>query len=287
MRTFHTMDSRTLSYVTRGSGAPVVMLAGGPGLDPAAFYADVDLPGFQRLVFCPRGTGESDPPDSPDGYRIAGYVDDLDELHRHLGSAQLTLYGSSHGASTALAYARTYPEQVDRMVLASGPARLNAPFAEALTGVRQRFAETVPDGAERLRVSDEAGPRMRSATSDEDRCVAIRAMMNTYVAHQNAVGTDFLDRLAAAPMNFAAPGPMVAEMMGGLNLLKDAHTISASTLVLTGELDVRVPTQHMHEIADAIPAAQLVRFPDVGHLIHIEAPAEWGQTVSDFLAGGA
>ncbi len=111
----------------------------------------------------------------------------------------------------------------------------------------------------------------------------MRAMMTTYVAQQNAVGTGFLDRLAAAPMNFAAPGPMAAEMMGGLDLLADAHTISANTLVLTGQLDVRVPAQHMHEIADAIPGAQLVRFPGVGHLLHIEAPEEWGHTVSDFL----
>jgi len=103
-----------------------VLLPGGPGLDPVSFFAGVVVPGFRQLVFCPRGTGLSDPPALPEGYRIAGYVSDVEELRNHLGVEQLTLCGSSHGVTIALAYAIAHPERVDRMILAGGPARMDA-----------------------------------------------------------------------------------------------------------------------------------------------------------------
>jgi len=105
MITFRTNTSRTLSYHRRGDGPLVVMLPGGPGLDPETYFANSGLQGLSALVFCPRGTGRSDPPPTPEGYRMAGYVEDVEELRLHLGVPTLTLYGSSHGASTALAYA--------------------------------------------------------------------------------------------------------------------------------------------------------------------------------------
>lgn len=130
MHTFRTSESHTLAYSTSGAGPLLVMLPGGPGIDPDAFFSGTRLPGFQQIVFFPRGTGESDPPATPDGYRIAGYVDDLEQLRRHLDVPRLTLYGSSHGASTALAYASEYPAQVERMVLPAarrGWMRLSPP----------------------------------------------------------------------------------------------------------------------------------------------------------------
>ena len=283
VHTFRTADSRVLSYETHGEGHPVVLLPGGPGLDPGAFYAGADLPGHRLIVFCPRGTGQSDPPDSVDGYRIAGYVSEVEELRKHLDVPQLTLYGSSHGASTALAYAIAQPDRVARMVLASGPAAMDAAFIQALAPARERYAVSVPNGAERLKRADDATPAMRGATDPHERRTAMRIVMDTYVAHADPSQATFLDRLAAADINFTAPGPMGAEMMAGLNLLKDAHLVSAPTLVLAGDLDVRVPAEHMGQVAHTIPGATLIRFPDSGHLIHVEQPGNWARTVSTFL----
>jgi len=282
-QSFSARDGRTLSYRLEGTGPLVVMLAGGPGLDPPSFFAQCELPGFQQLVFCSRGTGVSDCPGSPEGYRIAGYIDDVDELRRHLDVEQLTLYGSSHGASITLAYAGSHPDRIERMVLASGPARMDGNFAQSLDSARERFRTAAPEGAERLAASDEAGSHLRTVTSHEDRRRCLRIMMDCYVAHPGPSETAYLDELCAAPMNFAAAGPMGQEMMGGLDLLRHAHHISARTLVLTGELDARVPTEHIQQIAAAVPGAQLVRFPDAGHLIHVESRQQWTQTIGEFL----
>lgn len=283
MQTFQTRGSGALSYHTRGEGPPLVMLPGGPGLDPSAYYGDVDLPGFQLVVFCPRGTGGSDPPSEPEGYRLAGYVSDVEELRLHLDVPRLTLYGSSHGASTALAYATVQAEKVERLVLASGPARMDAAFMQALAPARERYAALVPGGDARLRAADEATPAMRGAADDEERRAAMRTVMDTYVAHVGPSATAFLDRLAAANINFAAPGPMGAEMMAGLDLLREANRVTAPTLVVAGELDVRVPVDHMEQVAQAVPHARLVRFPESGHLLHVDQGEEWARVVDEFL----
>ncbi len=59
-----------LSYVRRGAGSLVVCVPGGPGMDPEAYFAAMDLPGFELLIFAPRGTGASSRPPSLDEYRM-------------------------------------------------------------------------------------------------------------------------------------------------------------------------------------------------------------------------
>lgn len=283
MHTFHTTDSRRLSYQRDGKGPLVVMLPGGPGLDPMAYYSQGELPGFQQLLFCPRGTGESDLPTAPDGYRIAGYVDDLEELRQHLGLEQLNLYGSSHGASTAFAYAAAFPGCVGRMVLASGPGRMDGRFLQAVTAARERFCATVADGGCRLERADAAEALMRSTANDEVRREALPDRLSRFVAQLGGEQVAFLDQLCQAPVNFAAVGPMGAEWTDGLDLLSSANSIVASTLVLAGALDTVVPAEHMSEIAEAIPGARFVSFEASGHFIHAEAHERWGEVVSAFF----
>ncbi|MGI8680400.1 MAG: alpha/beta fold hydrolase [Jatrophihabitans sp.] len=282
-RSFQTSDGRALSYEIRGSGKTLILLPGGPGLDPSAFFANVELPGIQQLVFCPRGTGDSDPPGSPDGYRIAGYVQDVEELRGHLGVEQLTLCGSSHGASVALAYAGSYPHHVDRMILAAGPARMDGSFLQALEEARERFRTSANRGSERLDAADIAAASLRTAPDEDARRRSLRMMMECFVAHPGPKEAAYLDRLSEAPVNFAAPGPMGQEIMSGLDLLRESDKIRAPALILSGELDARVPSAHMQEISDTLPDARFIRFPDVGHLIHVEAGERWGTALRAFL----
>lgn len=169
------------------------------------------------------------------------------------------------------------------MVLANGPARLDNAYRRGLTSARDRFGATAPDGAERLGAADAAFHTMRTTGDEPERRTAFRTLMNRYVAQLGRRETDFLDRLCAAPMNFAAAGPMVAEMSGGLDLLRDAHTITAPTLVIGAELDTQVPAEHMRVIADTVPGARLVEFEESGHLVETEQPARWAELVGGFF----
>jgi len=254
-------------------------------MDPDAYFDSANLPGWEQLIFCPRGTGASDPPESPAGYRIAGYVADVEELRRHLGHEQLTLYGNSHGGMIALAYAGMHPERVSRMVLVNCPARMDNEFVEDVNLARARFLAQVPDGAERLAEADAAGERMDNDEKEEQRQRDFRTFMSRYVARLDDATTAYLDRLCCAPMNFDAAGPMYEELLGGLDLLADAKDIDVPALVLGGELDVTVPAEHMHKVADALPDARFVQLAAVGHFVEVETHDQWRELVSVFLRG--
>jgi hypothetical protein len=51
--TFEPEDGRTLSYQRRGSGPLVVCIPGGPGMDPDAYFAGLELPSPRRLPTAP------------------------------------------------------------------------------------------------------------------------------------------------------------------------------------------------------------------------------------------
>jgi proline iminopeptidase len=253
-------------------------------MDPEAYFAAVDLPGHELLIFAPRGTGVSSPPESQDGYRIAGYVEDLESLRIHLGVATLTLYGHSHGGMVALAYACASPERVARLVVMNAPPRLDDAYKAAAGEVQRRFAETFPDGAERLAGAEAADAALEADLPDDQRRRHFRALMARYVARQGPSETAYLDRLCAAPMNWEAADVMYAEMLDGLDLLSGSDKVTAPVLAIAGEFDVVVPPASMRLIADALPNGRYLEFRGVGHFPDVETSDSFRATLCDFLA---
>ncbi len=59
--------------------------------------------------------------------------------------------------------------------------------------------------------------------------------------------------------------------------------IRVPTLLLYGELDQRAPLSVARDLHAAIPGAELVVIPGVGHLTNIEAPEEFNSQVRRFI----
>ena len=252
-------------------------------MDPEAYFAAMDLPGFELLVLAPRGTGASTPPPSPEGYRMAGYVDDLEALRVHLGAETLAVYGNSHGGCVSLAYTCAFPHRVSRLVVTNAPPRIDDAFTAAVAEVQERFVTAFGDGAERLEAAQAADTALEADLPEDEQRRQFRALMSRYVARQGPVEMAYLDRLCAAPMNWDAVAVMYGEMLDGLDLLQGADRVTAPALVIAGEFDVTVPSASMRLIADAMPAARFVEFPGVGHFVEVEAGAAFSATVSEFL----
>lgn len=281
---FETSDGRTLSYFRRGQGPLVVCVPGGPGLDPEAYFAPTDLPGYEMLVFAPRGTGDSSPPSSPTGYRMAGHLADLESLRNHLGLERMTLYGNSYGGSVVLAYASTYPQHVERFVISNAPARVDSQFEEATETARHRFAESEPDWAKRLAAADQAdGPEGELDEADAQR--AFRSHMACSVAREGPVEASYLDRLCSAPHNDESVAGMWVERNEGIDLLEHAGRVSAPALVIAGEADIVVPAAAVRLVADALPDARYVEIAGAGHFVAVEASEQFYAAVTEFLGG--
>lgn len=282
---FDAGEGRTLSYLRRGAGPLVVCIPGGPGMDPAAYCAAIDIPGHELLIFAPRGTGESSRPDPPDAYRMSDYVDDVERLRVHLGLERLTLYGNSHGGCVTLAYATAYPAHVERFVITNSPSSIDEEYADNADEVQRRFVARFEDGEQRLLAAEESYPLISQADEAPEKARLLRRFMARYTARQGPAEAAFLDKLCSAPMNYVSVDVMYAEFEAGLDLLVDLDRAVAPALVIGAEFDVVVPAVEMRRIADALPNASYLEIAGVGHFPEVESPAQFSSAVAEFLDG--
>ena len=101
-------DGFDLHYRTVGTGTPIVLLAGGPGLEVDYVVPLADhLPASYQKVFLEQwGTGRSKLPEvSVDKLTLKLVVEDLEALRVHLGQERLLLVGHSWGGVLAMRYA--------------------------------------------------------------------------------------------------------------------------------------------------------------------------------------
>jgi pimeloyl-ACP methyl ester carboxylesterase len=186
----------------------LIALAGGPGQAAAPLTEDFNrelFPGLETrdlIVYDQRGTGESgalrcpelqstDMTDAGDeaaacarrlGAKRAFYttrdtVADIEALRQALAVERITLYGVSYGTKVALAYAATYPDRVERLILDSvvpWPAGADAFYSVSTMAMprvlralcRSRCGAITPDPAADLeRVVDRIADRGLSGTA--------------------------------------------------------------------------------------------------------------------------
>lgn len=141
------LPSAVLYYHTYGSGTPIVVLSGGPGLSAGQESNVAEALGktYQAVLFEQRGTGRSwTKPLDKTTINLATAVADLELLRRRLGVAKLNLYGHSWGSTLSLLYAATYPDRVGLLVL-TGHAEMDRTYYEIVDVSMQQCREPFAD----------------------------------------------------------------------------------------------------------------------------------------------
>jgi proline iminopeptidase len=113
-----TPDGCRLWASEAGSGPPLILCHGGPGLWD--MFGDLVplLAGQARVIqWDQRGCGRSQ---QRGPYSLAQSVADLDAVRASLAAGRVALLGHSWGAQLALRYALDHPDRVSRLVYLSG-----------------------------------------------------------------------------------------------------------------------------------------------------------------------
>src|SRR6476620_7562050 len=100
-------DGVSLNIAEVGSGHPLILLHGGPGLDHHELHPWMDGlagAGFRLIYVDMRGQGQSQRVD-PSTLTIKLFAQDVDRLARALELEEVSLYGHSFGAIVSLAHA--------------------------------------------------------------------------------------------------------------------------------------------------------------------------------------
>jgi pimeloyl-ACP methyl ester carboxylesterase len=136
---------KALVYEDYGAGQPIVLLAGGPGQNPAYMAPVARMlasSGRRVLLLDQRGTGRStDAISCRERMTLAGAVADLDALRTHLRLKRLTIAGHSWGGMLAMAHVREHPDQVAGLLLIDPGPMTYADFPKESAVVHARLTE--------------------------------------------------------------------------------------------------------------------------------------------------
>ncbi len=254
------LEGVSLHYEERGSGRPLLLIAGIPAIasdwEPlAARLADA---GHRAIAYDNRGSGESTV--TPGPYTTAQLAADALALLDHLAIERADVFGMSMGGMIAQELALAAPERVERLVL-------------GCTHAGTAHAAPMPREAARAFAlqSDDWALRMRTLAPFAFAQDVDPPLLEAFVAKKSADVQD--------PAGYAAQIQAVLAHDAADRL----QEIRANTLVLTGDDDRVIPGESSELLAQRIPSATLRVIPGAGHLFFIERPAATLEILGAFL----
>ncbi|MEX2467745.1 MAG: alpha/beta fold hydrolase [Gemmatimonadota bacterium] len=274
------LEDARLFYEVLGSGDPIVVVHGGPGLDHRYLRPGLDVLATRNTLvyYDQRGTGRSTTEVGPETITLEAFVEDIEALREALGHDRIHVLTHSFGSWIGLAYARQYPERVHSLMLLN-PVEPGTRFASE-TARRRAEARTETDSVELSRLTtSEAFEARDPATLGRVFTVAFRAAMRDP------------DRVAELDLDLMDPtarqGQDVAELLGAALGSIDGWArlgeVEAPVLVVHGRYDPQ-PLEMSTDMAAAFPNGRL-EVLESGHFPYVEDRDGLLATVSAFLAG--
>jgi len=252
-----------------GSGQPVLFIHGNP--DSADMWDEVIahlLDGFRYLAVDLPGFGQSGAADQFDwsvANRGKWVADVLDALNI---TEPAIIVAHDHGGPFGASFAVQYPERVKKLVLQNTLFQSNyswhifgklwrIPLVGEYLAFWQQYRITLPIAFWYMK---RGSPKLT----------------NAYITDLQKTWTWRMGRAMLAVYRASDP-----QVLAGWEEKLKALIDTKPTLVLWGDLDTYLPVRFAEEWKAA--GAKLVRFPDNGHWLAVEAPTEYAQHLSPFL----
>ena len=270
-----TVQNIELYYEEQGSGDPLLCIMGF-ATDSTGWLLQVPAfaERYRTIVFDNRGVGRSAKPTG--AYTIHEMADDAVALLDYLKIERANVLGLSMGGMIAQELVLRHPTRVRKLVLA-------ATFPE-------------PDAATEENRKVIFGQMGGSITEEGEMKIDFSAV-NPLMFFQHLLPLVFnpsfiqnelpkLMQMFSGALQYgfsleAIMGQMQAVM--GHKATDRLTTITAPTLVLTGDADRLISPANSAVLAQSIPGATLVEIPGGSHGFNIEMPERFNQAVLDFI----
>ena len=274
------LEDARLFYEVVGTGAPVVVVHGGPGLDHEYLQPGLDVLAARNtlIYYDQRGTGRSEAALDSTAITFDAFVDDIDALRQVLGHEKITVLTHSFGTLLGIEYARRYPDNLTALILMN-PTEPGTRFADQ-TRTRQAASRTAEDDAEMQELtSTEAFEAGDPATLSQVYRVAFRGAFRD----PGRVSELEMDLSARTAKNGQDVARLLGESLGPVDWWDRLAEIETPTLVGHGRFDIP-PVDMPQALSDALPRGSLAVL-NSGHFPYIEDAAGLTSAVSVFFAG--
>ncbi|HEX3253427.1 MAG TPA: alpha/beta hydrolase [Pyrinomonadaceae bacterium] len=253
-----TIYGQKIHYLEAGSG-PNLILLHGLGGSSQVWQFNIGPLAEKYHVFVPDqiGFGKSDKPLV--NYRIRTYVDFLDQFCKQLKIERPSLIGNSMGGWIAAIYAATYPDRVDKLVLADA-----AGYAPPKDFDTRTFFGLNP------------------TTKAEMKILVGKVFYNKAFQSDAAIDQSMTVRLGAG--DGYTIKSITDSIIRGEDFLDDVvKSIKSPTLLVWGREDGLVPLSDGERLHKDIAGSTLVVIEECGHIPNVEKAGEFNAAVLKFL----
>ncbi len=260
-----------------GSGRPLVLMHGGPGLDHNTMLPFRRCRDEFTLIFYDHrcnGRSVGAPVTSMTWENLTA---DADALRQRLGFNRWAVLGHSFGGMIALEYALRYPKRVSHLILVDTAGHSRVLLENAPRILKERgYSPEVVATARRL---------FTGQISPDEFSPAASRLATAYYHHFSLV--QFIRTLIPGLRMKFRPEAFIfgfSRLLDGWSVMDRLDGIQAPTLVIAGRDDFQFPPNHQAELASGIPIAHLEIIERAGHNVHSERPTEVMKLVKRFLA---
>jgi pimeloyl-ACP methyl ester carboxylesterase len=271
--TFEAAPGLNIHYTDEGPrGGPAIMLVHGFAASVHAWRPWVErLKGDYRLIAIDLpGHGLTE---TPPGYQatLEGNAALVDALAEKLGVRHFVLAGNSMGGAVSLAYAMAHPDRLDGLVLVDAAGWPG----DGKSGGPPAFVGLFNNGFGRFLIK-----------LIDPHLIATSGLKSAYV-DEALVTDDLVDRYANFAMGEGHRDVLLTQRSQASPpwTVDSFRKIDVPTLVMVGEKDALIPPADAQAIANAIPKAYLVTYPEGGHLPMEQLPDETVRTLRAFMGG--
>ncbi|MGH2594366.1 MAG: alpha/beta fold hydrolase [Actinomycetota bacterium] len=272
------IDDTSLFVVERGSGYPVIVLHGGPGLDHHEFadYLDPLTDEFRLLLVDLRANGRSErPPEST--WTLERMAQDVIMLARALGLDRYAVLGHSYGAFVALQNAVDYPGMAAQTIVSSG-----VPSMKYLEVVDRNLATFEPVEL-REQVAESWAREATIQTQQEFAEVMADQLPFHFADPVDPRIPDYQERTKDTVYSPEVLRMFSANGYGEIEVEDRLGDIPSPVLVLGGRHDRTCTAEASEAIANGVPNAELRIFERSGHMTFVEEPDLYVVIVRSFL----
>ncbi len=277
-------------------GNPVFVIHGGPGIGCSPYMRRFFNPDkFLIVLHDQRGCGKSKPNAELRENTTQELVEDIERLRNKLKLGKIILFGGSWGSTLSLAYAETYPENVNGMVLRG----IFFASMDEFNNIWNEIPKFFPEMADSLRNSlpgyssipvanrfpivDRLLELIQSKNKADREKYAKLFVRYEYKACGLNIKDDFLDEYCSDESNLnQIYTNALVEIYYTTNhcfleesqLLKNVGKIrEISTIIVNGRYDIVCPPYTAYLLHKELPKSKLIITEESGHLLN-EKPNE-------------
>ncbi|MHC4364157.1 MAG: proline iminopeptidase-family hydrolase [Planctomycetota bacterium] len=281
------VNGAKLYYEIHGSGEPLLLIPGGPGLSHLYFTPHFSklADGFKIMYFDPYGRGKSDRAESTGQYSFQRDLDDLEGLRKFFRIDKLNIFGHSYGGILAQAYVLKHPEHVNKLVL-SNTLYSSEMFQALIDNMNVEIQNQFPQVWEKLQIIH--AKRQKSSTPEYLMAASPVTMQLAYfydisnmtklVGNQFSFNPDVYFSLAGDDSGFVPGGDLA-----NWNYSEQLKDITVPTLIIAGRFDRGCFPKYTLQFKKFMPQAEFVMFEKSGHFPFIEEPQKFHETLVNFL----